>query len=84
MQHAPIWGIAFPFIMWGLLGIPFAFGNAFLARRLGKSVALWAILSIIPIVNFVFIYYIAYTVIYAVLDRLAGVAEDLRRLAPAR
>lgn len=84
MQHAPLWGIAIPFIMWGVIGIPIAFGNAFLARRLGKSAALWAILSIIPIVNFVFVYYIAYKVVYAVLDRLAGLADDVRRLAPTR
>jgi hypothetical protein len=84
MQHAPLWGIAFPFIVWGVIGIPIAFGNAFLARRLGKSAALWAILSIIPIVNFVFVYYIAYKVVYAVLDRLAGLADDMRRLAPTR
>ena len=84
MEHGPIWAMAFPFIIWGLLGIPLAFGNAFLARRLGKSAALWAILSLIPVVNFIFFYYIAYRIIYAVLDRLAALADDLRRMTPAR
>ncbi|HUZ74809.1 MAG TPA: hypothetical protein VMU87_17635 [Stellaceae bacterium] len=84
MQHAPGFAFAFPFIVWGLLGIPLAIGNGLLARRLGKSVVLWVVLTIIPVVNFVFVYCVMFMVIFAVLDRLAGVADDLRRLAPER
>jgi hypothetical protein len=80
MEQGHAYAFAFPFIVWGVLGIPFAFGNAFLARRLGKSAALWAILSLIPFVNFVFFYYVAYRIVYALLDRLAALADDVRRL----
>ena len=47
-----------------------AIGNAGLARRLGKNTALWVILTLVPGVNFVFMYYVMYQVIYGILDRL--------------
>ena len=40
--------------------------------------------SIVPFVNLVFFYYVAYRIVFAVLDRLAVVTDDLRRLTPAR
>tara|TARA_B100001123_G_C14726487_1_gene795235 strand:- start:74 stop:304 length:231 start_codon:yes stop_codon:yes gene_type:complete len=58
------------FIFWGFFGILFAIGNYFLAMRLGTNKFLWVLLSIIPIINFFFIYYVIYKTIYAVLDRL--------------
>ncbi|HEX3501329.1 MAG TPA: hypothetical protein VHT04_18600 [Stellaceae bacterium] len=61
--------------------IPLAIGNAFLAQRLGKSVALWVVLSLIPGVNFAFFYYVAYTIVFGVLDRLKAIGDDLKRLA---
>ena len=64
-----------PFI---IFAIPFAFGNYFLARRLGKNEWVWAILTIIPGVNFVFIYYLLYILIFAVLDRLKALGDALR------
>lgn len=60
-----------PFLIWmALFALPFAIGNYFLAGRMGKSQALWVILTIIPFVNYVFFIYVAYTVVLYVLDRL--------------
>lgn len=54
-----------------LLMIPLAIGNFFLARRIdGASPVLWAILSPIPMVNGLFLYYVGYKVVFTVLDRL--------------
>jgi hypothetical protein len=72
-----------PFVPLLLISIPFAVGNAFLARRLGKSVALWVVLSLIPGVNFLFFYYVAYIVIYSMLDRLRAIGDDVRRVGAA-
>lgn len=48
----------------------FAIGNYFIAKRLGKTKWLWALLTLIPGVNFIFLYYMIYQIIYAILDRL--------------
>jgi hypothetical protein len=72
-----------PFVPLLVFTIPLAIGNAFLARRLGRSVAWWVILSLIPGINFIFFYYVAYTVVFAVLDRLKAIGDDMRRLGPA-
>jgi len=53
----------------------FAIGNYFIAKRLGKSGPLWAVLTIIPGVNIVFLYYMTYQIIYAILDRLPGARQ---------
>ncbi len=59
------------FVPFALIGIAFAIGNYFLARRIdGASPVLWAVLSLIPGVNLIFFYYVAYKVVFAVLDRL--------------
>jgi hypothetical protein len=50
--------------------IALAVGNGFIARALGKSVVLWVILSLIPIVNYFFYVYIGYAVVLGVLHRL--------------
>ncbi|HXS39118.1 MAG TPA: hypothetical protein VN766_02980 [Stellaceae bacterium] len=52
------------------LWIALAVGNGFIARALGKNVALWVILSLIPIVNYFFYIYIAYSVILGILYKL--------------
>ena len=52
------------------LWIALAVGNGFIARALGKSVVLWVILSLIPIVNYFFYIYIVYAVILGVLYKL--------------
>jgi len=60
----------FVFMPWILISIPFAFGNYFLAERLGKNKILWAILTIVPFVNIVFAYYLIYVILFFVIDHL--------------
>jgi hypothetical protein len=65
------WAMIFmPWAMMSLLFIPLAIGNYFLAGRLGRNPVLWAVLTVIPIVNFVFLYVAMYRVVFYVLDRL--------------
>jgi hypothetical protein len=52
------------------LWIALAVGNGFVARALGKSVVLWVILSLIPIVNSFFYIYIVYAVVLGILHKL--------------
>jgi hypothetical protein len=69
-----------PFIV---VGIPFAVANYYLAPRLGKSAARWALLSLIPVFNLVFIWYAIYRMAFSVLDRLAEL-ENQKRGPPPR
>ncbi len=55
------------------LWIALAVGNGFIARALNKHVALWVILSLIPVVNIFFYIYIAYAVILGILHRLNAI-----------
>ncbi len=55
------------------LWIAIAVGNGFIARALGKHVALWVILSLIPIVNYFFYIYIVYAVVLGILHRLNAI-----------
>jgi hypothetical protein len=55
------------------LWIALAVGNGFIARELHKSVVLWVILSLIPVVNVFFYIYIAYAVVLGVLHRLNAI-----------
>jgi hypothetical protein len=64
-------GIVIYLIAFGGLAI----GNGFIAARMGKSVALWVILSLIPLYNFFFIYYVWFYVICRVLNRLNQIAD---------
>jgi hypothetical protein len=57
-------------VLFLILCIFLAIGNYALAPRLGKNKIVWGILGIIPIVNFVFLYYVLYQVIFGILDRL--------------
>ena len=56
-----------------LLSAGAAIGNGFIAARLGKSVVLWVILSLIPIYNLFFLYYVGYVVVTRVLGRLNAI-----------
>ena len=59
-----------------LISIPIAIGNYFLAKRIdGASPVAWLVLSLIPLVNFAFWYYIAYKVVFNVLDLERLLAE---------
>lgn len=54
-----------------------AIGNGFIARQLGKSVVLWVLLSLIPVLNYLFFVYMIYAVILGMLRRLNAIAERL-------
>jgi hypothetical protein len=54
-----------------IIQIPFAFAALGIAKRVGGRNAVWFIVSIIPLVGFIFIYYVAYRVAASVLDSLA-------------
>lgn len=53
---------------------PFALGNYFIADRMGRNKALWVILTLVPLINFVFMYYVMFAVIVYVLDKLNTLA----------
>lgn len=60
-----------PFLPMLAMALPFAIGNFLLARRLGETPWLWAAVTLIPVVNYFFMIFVAYTVVFAVLDRMA-------------
>jgi hypothetical protein len=62
--------VVFYLVSFLVLAVLLAIGNAGIAGRLGKSKALWVILSIVPGVNIIFMYYVFYQIIYGILDRL--------------
>jgi len=61
-------------IMWLLIFAGLAVGNGYIAARLGKSVPLWVVLSLIPGFNLCFLYYVFYFVICRMLNRLDQIA----------
>lgn len=48
-----------------------------LAPRVGASRALWVIGSLIPVFNFIFLYYMGFKVVVRVLDQLNALHERL-------
>ncbi|MBT5945265.1 MAG: hypothetical protein HOK98_02460 [Rhodospirillaceae bacterium] len=62
----------FPFL---IIFVGLAIGNYFIAGRMGRNKILWVVLTLIPIVNFVFMYYVIYAVILYVLDKLNAVTD---------
>ncbi|MGB0570594.1 MAG: hypothetical protein ACPGQM_00785 [Alphaproteobacteria bacterium] len=53
-----------------IIFVGLAIGNYFIADRMGRKKIVWVILTLIPIVNFIFMYYVIYAVILCVLDKL--------------
>lgn len=60
-----------------LLWLGMAIGNGFLARRLGHSVVLWVVLSLVPVVNYFFYLYVGYVVVLGILKRLDALQARL-------
>lgn len=56
--------------------IVFAIGNGFIAGRLKRSVPLWVILSIIPVIGHFFAIYVFYVVVVHVIDRLKEISQN--------
>jgi hypothetical protein len=59
-----------PVIPYLVISILFAIGAYHIAGRMGRSKALWVILTIIPVVNFFFYIYAFFAVLLYILDRL--------------
>jgi uncharacterized BrkB/YihY/UPF0761 family membrane protein len=62
-----------PFLFLLILSVFLAIGVYFLAKKMGKNAVLWAILTIIPIVNYVFLFYVAFQFAYYILDSLNAI-----------
>jgi hypothetical protein len=60
-----------------LISVPFAIGNGYLASRLGRNALIWVILSLIPLVNYVFFIYVAYQVVFFIVDRLSSTTKKV-------
>jgi hypothetical protein len=63
-----------PFV---ILGILFAIGNWYLAKSMNRSAPVWVILSLIPIVNIFFFYYVGYVVVLYIIRTLNGLSSAL-------
>lgn len=53
-----------------VISLPFAIGFYFVAQRMGRPPLLWAVLALIPFINFFFWVYASFAVVLYVLDRL--------------
>ena len=63
-------GVFAAFLPMLLFQIPYAIFAGALARRLNGNTAIWVVVSLIPLVGFLFLMYVFYRVIAKVLDRL--------------
>jgi hypothetical protein len=72
-DYGPFVSPVFIIIVAVAVWIAIAVGNGFIARALGKHVALWVILSLIPIVNYFFYIYLVYAVVLGILHRLNAI-----------
>lgn len=66
----------YQFIPLFLLGMLFCIIPYKLAPRVGANKVVWLIVSLIPIVNFFFLYYVFYRVVAHMLDKLNEIAAD--------
>jgi hypothetical protein len=60
-----------------IISIPLAVGNYIIAPRLNKNRVLWVVLSLIPIFNIGFVWYVFYRIAIRVLDRLDAISQRL-------
>lgn len=74
----------FPILLFVLIAVLFAFGFAKIAGRVGRSPVLWAILSLIPLVNYFFWIYAGFVVVLHMLDRLNAIGPGAAASTPAR
>lgn len=69
MQDAHAVGM-FGFIPVLLISLPFAIGFFHVAPKMGRNSWTWAILSLIPVVNYLFWIYAWFVIVMYTLDRL--------------
>jgi hypothetical protein len=77
-------GALMQFVPLLLIGFLMAIIPYKLAPRVGANRATWLILSLVPILNFIFFYYVAYRIAAHVLDRLNAISTRLGDAAPGR
>ncbi len=63
-----------------IIQIPFVIGNGYLASRLNRSVPVWVILSIIPVIGYFFMLYVGYTLIFHFLDKAKEISNKLDQI----
>jgi hypothetical protein len=73
MTATHVIGVVYLLFLFGVY-IAVAIANGYLAARLDRNVAVWVILSLIPIVNVFFYMYAFYVVLFFVVDRLKLIA----------
>ncbi len=73
-----------PLLAFVLIAVLLAIGFAMVAGRIGKSSVLWAVLSLIPVVNYFFWIYASFVVLLYVLDRLNAIGERVSAAPVAR
>lgn len=75
----------FPLLLFELIAVMFAIGFAKIARRVGRNPVLWAVLSLIPLVNYFFWPYALFAVVVPhMLDRLNTLGARVGASTPAR
>ena len=72
-QGVDIFASFLPFL---IIFVGLAIGNYFIADRMGRNKIVWVVLTLIPIVNFIFMYYVIYAVIIYVLDKLNAATDQ--------
>lgn len=78
-EHVGFGFVIGSFVPMVVLFIGIAIGNYFIAGRMGRNKVLWVVLTLIPIVNFVFLYYVFYAVLLYVLDKLNALSGSSER-----
>lgn len=78
-EHEP--NILISLLPYVLISIGFAFGNFFMARRVGGNPYAWFVLTIIPVFGMFFLVYVYYKVAFRVIDYLKEISERLGRTA---
>lgn len=86
-QHGPMMMGPFfafvPFFLFVLIAVLFAIGFAKIAGRIGRSPGLWAVLSLIPVVNYFFWIYAMFVILLYVLDRLNAIGARVEATTTA-
>lgn len=72
-------------LLWILIvSLPFAIGFYFVAGRIGHTPLLWAVLTLIPVVNWFFVIYAFFVTLIYILDRLNAMPPAEQLTAPER
>lgn len=64
--------------------VPLAIGFTFVAGRIGRNQVLWAIMSLIPFVNYFFWMYAWFVIVLYIIDKLKAIGERVGAAPAAR